>query len=90
MMIIMFRNEVQVIYQPHRGLEARVRKRPRKCCCVERVNMLQQMGAGIAERRQNFLDGPRIVMCFVSGPIRKVGRGHVLARIREIVDTRQP
>jgi len=71
-MIVVFGDKIQMVQQPHRGLQARVRESLGEQRCVQFIDALQQRRAGGAELNQKSFQRARVVVRVIGLSIRQI------------------
>lgn len=89
-MVVVLRNEIQVIDEPHRLLETRVQHGAREEIWLKFRYALHQAQARGAELGQNPGQLPGIVISFVRSAIAQVGNGKGVSIFQKIVYPREP
>ena len=74
-MVVVFRDEVQVVHQRHRRLEPRVQNGSMEHDDVQSAHTLQQLLPAGAKFSQNRFEATAVVVRFVGCSILQVGRG---------------
>ena len=74
-MVVVFGDEVQMVHQRHRGLEARVRDGFGEERWVEFIRALEELFPAGAEFCEDFFEGTGVVVGFVRSSVAQVGCG---------------
>jgi len=90
MMVVVLGDEIQMIYQPHRCLQTRMRNGTRKDRRIQFLHALEQSFSGSAKLAQQLLQPMLVVMRFFGFPIPQVRHGELVTGRHEVVHSRQP
>jgi hypothetical protein len=90
MMIVVFRDEVQMIDQSKRLFKPWMRDCPGKQRCLKLSNPIQQLQSRLAEFGKNLIDATLVMPRFVSFPVAQVGGREFNRGSQVVVDSRHP
>jgi len=90
MMIVVLRDKVQMIDQPHGLFEPRMRDRPGKQKTLMHSNSIDKLQTRFPELGKNLLDAAPVVPRFVSFPIAQVGDREFDGPRQVVVNPRHP
>ena len=87
-MVVVLRNKVQMIHEPHRLLQTRMQHGASKEGRLKFSYAIHQTESRCAELSQNLCQRPSIVIGFMSLEIAQVGDGECISTSEKIVHTR--
>ncbi len=89
-MIVVLRDKVQMIQQPHWLLKARMQHGPGKERGIYRLQSGHRPQSSLSKVFEDFLERTRVVIRFVRFSIRQISSSECVAACHIVVDTRHP